>query len=31
MSLTLRQAESYVRLAERWGVRGFPGSMIPNT
>ncbi|MDE0800738.1 MAG: amidohydrolase family protein [Rhodospirillaceae bacterium] len=31
MSLTMRQAESYVRLAERWGVRGFPGSMIPNT
>lgn len=31
MSLTLRQAESYVRMAERWGVRGFPGSMIPNT
>ena len=31
MSLTLRQAESYVRLAERWGVRGFPGAMIPNT
>ena len=31
MSLTLRQAESYVRVAERWGVRGFPGPMIPNT
>ena len=29
MSLSLRQAESYVRLAERWGVRGFPGAMIP--
>ena len=31
MSLTLRQAKSYVRLAERWGVRGYPGAMIPNT
>ncbi len=31
MALTLRQAESYVRLAERWGVRGYPGAMIPNT
>ena len=31
MSLTLRQAESYVRVAERWGVRGYPGAMIPNT
>ncbi|MSO98351.1 MAG: amidohydrolase [Rhodospirillaceae bacterium] len=31
MSLTLRQAESYVRIAKQWGVRGFPGHMIPNT
>jgi 5-methylthioadenosine/S-adenosylhomocysteine deaminase len=29
MSLSLRQAESYVRVAERWGVRGFPGPMVP--
>ena len=25
MSLSLRQAQSYVRVARRWGVRGFPG------
>ncbi|MSQ87438.1 MAG: amidohydrolase [Alphaproteobacteria bacterium] len=31
MSLTLRQAESYVRVADKWGVRGYPGPMIPNT
>ncbi|MBL8644157.1 MAG: amidohydrolase family protein [Rhodospirillaceae bacterium] len=31
MSLTLRQAESYVRVAKKWGVRGYPGPMIPNT
>ncbi|HKK35452.1 MAG TPA: amidohydrolase family protein [Paracoccaceae bacterium] len=29
MSLSLRQAESYVRVAEAWGVRGWPGGMIP--
>ena len=29
MSLSLRQAESYVRIAKRWGVRGYPGGMIP--
>lgn len=29
MSLSLRQAESYVRVATRWGVRGFPGPMVP--
>lgn len=29
MSLSLRQAESYVRVARRYGVRGFPGPMIP--
>ncbi len=31
MSLTLRQAESYVRVASDWGVRGYVGAMIPNT
>ncbi|GAB5414967.1 MAG: amidohydrolase [Congregibacter sp.] len=30
MSLSLRQAESYVRVARRWGVRGYPGAMIPD-
>jgi cytosine/adenosine deaminase-related metal-dependent hydrolase len=30
MSTTLRQAESYVRVAERFGARGYPGAMIPN-
>ncbi|WP_439106706.1 amidohydrolase family protein [Congregibacter sp.] len=29
MSLSLRQAESYVRSAEPWGVRAYPGAMIP--
>ncbi len=29
MSLSLRLAESYVRVAKRWGVRGYPGGMIP--
>lgn len=29
MSLSLRQAQSYVRIAKRWGVRGYPGGMIP--
>ena len=29
MSLSLRQAESYVRVARRYGVRGFPGPMLP--
>ncbi len=29
MSLSLRQAESYVRVAKRWGVRGYPSGMIP--
>lgn len=29
MSLSLRLAESYVRVARRWGVRGYPGGMIP--
>ena len=31
MSLSLRQAEAYVRIAEKWGVRGYPGGMIPGT
>lgn len=30
MSLSLRQAQSYVRVARRWGVRGYPGAMIPD-
>jgi len=29
MSLSLRQAESYARVAARWGVRGFVGPMMP--
>ena len=29
MSLSLRQAQSYVRVARRWGVRGYPGGMVP--
>ncbi|WOJ96598.1 amidohydrolase family protein [Congregibacter brevis] len=29
MSLSLRQAESYVRSAIPWGVRAYPGAMIP--
>jgi 5-methylthioadenosine/S-adenosylhomocysteine deaminase len=31
MSLSLRQAESYVRVAGPWGARGFVGGMIPGT
>lgn len=31
MSLSLKQAESYTRVAKRWGVRGYPGGMIPST
>ncbi len=30
MSCSLRQAESYVRVAKRWGARGYPGAMIPD-
>lgn len=30
MSTTLRQAESYVRVAKRLSARGYPGAMIPN-
>lgn len=29
MSLSLRQAQSYVRVARQWGVRGYPGGMVP--
>lgn len=29
MSLSARQAESYVRVAGPWGSRGYPGAMIP--
>jgi 5-methylthioadenosine/S-adenosylhomocysteine deaminase len=29
MSLSLKQAESYVRVARRLGARGYPGGMIP--
>lgn len=29
MSLSLRQAESYARIAGRWGLRGFVGPMLP--
>ncbi|HET7799095.1 MAG TPA: amidohydrolase family protein [Humibacillus xanthopallidus] len=29
MSLSRRQAESYVRVAGPWGSRGYPGGMIP--
>jgi cytosine/adenosine deaminase-related metal-dependent hydrolase len=30
MSCTLRQAESYVRVARSLGARGYPGAMLPN-
>ena len=29
MSLSLRQAEAYVDVASRWGVRGYPSAMVP--
>jgi 5-methylthioadenosine/S-adenosylhomocysteine deaminase len=29
MSLSLKQAESYARVASRFGARGYPGGMIP--
>ncbi len=28
-SISLKQAKSYVRVARAWGVRGFPGGMVP--
>ncbi|MDN2565511.1 amidohydrolase family protein [Aquibium sp. A9E412] len=31
MSLTLDQARAYVRVARRWGVRGFPAVMVPGS
>jgi len=29
MSLSLRQAQAYVAVARRWGVRGYPSAMVP--
>jgi 5-methylthioadenosine/S-adenosylhomocysteine deaminase len=29
MALSLKQAESYVRVARNWCVRGYPGGMVP--
>ncbi|MDG2112663.1 MAG: amidohydrolase family protein, partial [Actinomycetota bacterium] len=29
MSLSLRQAQAYVAVAGRWGVRGYPSAMVP--
>ncbi|MBK6597487.1 MAG: amidohydrolase family protein [Proteobacteria bacterium] len=29
MALSLKQAESYVRVAQRLGARGYPGGMVP--
>ncbi len=29
MALSLKQAESYVRVAKRFGARGYPGGMVP--
>jgi len=29
MSLSLRQVESYVRVASQWGARGYPSAMVP--
>ena len=31
MSLSLKQAKSYVRVARNWHVRGYPGGMVPGT
>lgn len=28
-ALSLRQSRSYVRVARRWGVRAYPGAMVP--
>lgn len=30
MAMSCRQAESYVRVAEKFGARGYPSGMIPN-
>ena len=29
MSMSQKQAESYVRIAGRWGVRAYPGAIVP--
>lgn len=29
MALSLRQAQSYARVAQKWGIRGYVGGMIP--
>ena len=29
MSLSLRQVQAYVRVASKWGVRGYPSAMVP--
>ena len=29
MSMSLRQVQSYVRVASQWGVRGYPSAMVP--
>lgn len=29
MALSLRQMQSYVRIARRWGVRAYPSAMVP--
>jgi 5-methylthioadenosine/S-adenosylhomocysteine deaminase len=29
MSMSLRQVDAYVRVASRWGVRGYPSAMVP--
>jgi cytosine/adenosine deaminase-related metal-dependent hydrolase len=29
-ALDLRQVKSYVKVARNWGVRGYPGGMVPN-
>lgn len=31
MALSLKQAESFVRIARRWGVRAYPSGMVPGT
>lgn len=31
MALSLKQAESFVRVARRWGVRAYPSGMVPGT
>lgn len=31
MALSLKQAQSFVRVARRWGVRAYPSGMVPGT